>query len=93
MLLLRRERTCRGAEQFGESGTTYHSVGSNLVELLCRHKGRCGNTTVSGKALQRYHSGIAVTADNDAFYLVGVSTEGKAQEILEACAIECATYR
>ncbi len=33
-----------------------------------------------------------MTADNDAFYFVGVSTEGKAQEILEACAIECATH-
>ena len=78
----------RGAQHLGEGGTAHHGIGYYLVERGLVEQLGDGNTLVGGKAHQRYHGGIAVSADDDALYFVGVGVECFAQVTFEARAVE-----
>ena len=80
------------AEEFGESSTAHHCVGSDFVEDFSGEESANGKTAVSSEAFERDHGGVAVAADYDTFDFGGVATEGLREEVFEASAIESAAH-
>ena len=83
---------CRCAEEFGECGAAYHGVGCHFGKLVGGDEARCGQAAVSCEAGKGNHGGVAVAADHDAFNFGCVGVQGQAEEVFEACAVQCAAH-
>ena len=87
-----RSHPCAGTQQTGQRSTAYHSRFHHFVHLLLGQEIGSRHTFVGSKASHRNHGGVAVTADHETFYLVGIAVELLREEIFETAAIECATH-
>ena len=83
---------CRSTQQLGQRSTAHHSRSNHFVQFLCAQQSAYGNALVSGQTSQRNHSGITMTADNHAFYFVGIAAQSLRQEIFETRAIQSTAH-